>query len=155
MRKVELLPTRDSEGGYGPASLPFVILPLCHMNISCCSSSELQLSALAFYHRAASLPSWIQLSAICRGGQSGKVIDLYWQDVACLPLGHPSAASGACAVVQISSSKQQCGKRQARRKAALLTILSHYQLPKVLPRLRSFISSVVLPDPHSRGKIAG
>ena len=45
----------------------------------------------------------IQLSAICRGGQSGKVIDLLaWR---CLPLGHPSAASGACAVEQISSSK--------------------------------------------------
>ena len=26
------------------------------------------------------------------------------------PLGHPSAASGACAVEQISSSKRQCGK---------------------------------------------
>ena len=42
----------------------------------------------------------IQLSAICRGGQSGKVIDLLaW---CCLPLGHPSAASGACAVIQNS-----------------------------------------------------
>ena len=47
----------------------------------------------------------IQLSAICRGGKSGKVIDLFARR--CLPLGHPSAASGACAVVQISSSKRR------------------------------------------------
>ena len=46
----------------------------------------------------------IQLSAICRGGQSGSVIDLLARR--CLPLGHPSAASDACAVVQILSSKQ-------------------------------------------------
>ena len=59
----------------------------------------------------------IQLSAICRGGQSGKVIDLLaWR---CLPLGHPSAASGTCAVVQIPSSKRQCGKQQASLKPAL------------------------------------
>ena len=62
--------------------------------------------------------NWSQLYAICRGGQSGKVIDLLarrW-----LPLGHPSAASGACAVIQISSSKRQSGKRQASLKAAQL-----------------------------------
>ena len=44
------------------------------------------------------------LYAICHGRQSGKVIDLLARR--CLPLGHPSAASGTCAVVQISSS---CG----------------------------------------------
>ena len=63
-------------------------------------------AALAF-HRAAIAPELnrIQLSAICRGGQSGKVIDLLaWR---CLPLGHPSAASDACAVELISSSKRQ------------------------------------------------
>ena len=60
----------------------------------------------------------IQLSAICCGGQSGKVINLLaW---CCLPLGHPSAASGACVVEQISSSKRQCGKRQVSLKPALL-----------------------------------
>ena len=66
----------------------------------------------------------IQLSAICRGGQSGKVIDLLaWR---CLPLGHPSAASGACAVELITSSKRQCGKRQVSLKPALCyTLLYH------------------------------
>ena len=43
------------------------------------------------------------LHAICRGGQSGNVIDLLARR--CLPLSHPSLASDACAVVQISSSK--------------------------------------------------
>ena len=37
-------------------------------------------------------------------------LSIYLQDTACqLPLGHPSATSGTCAV-QISSSKRQCGK---------------------------------------------
>ena len=57
-----------------------------------------------------------QLYAICHGGQSGKVIDLLARR--CLSLGHPSVASGACAVEQISSSKWQCGKPQASMKAA-------------------------------------
>ena len=57
--------------------------------------------------------SRIQLSAICRSGQSGKVIDLLARR--CLPLGHPSAASGACAVVQISSSTIYAGFRLACR----------------------------------------
>ena len=73
--------------------------------------------------------SWLQLSAatplelyaICRGGQSGKVIDLMARR--CLPLagplGHPSAANGACTVVQMSSSKLHCSERQASLKAAL------------------------------------
>ena len=61
--------------------------------------------------------NWSQLYAICRSGQSGKVIDLLARR--CLPLGHPSVASGACAVIQISSSKRQSGERQASQKAAL------------------------------------
>ena len=100
-------------------------LPLCRYAAwSSLAVSELQLSAatpLWFFHRAAIAPELnrIQLSAICRGGQSGKVIDLLaWR---CLPLGHPSAASGACAVEQISSSKRQCGKRQVSLKPALVT----------------------------------
>ena len=36
-----------------------------------------------------------------------------------LPLGLPSAASGACAVLQISLSKWQCGEQQASLKTAL------------------------------------
>ena len=60
--------------------------------------------------------NWSQLCAICRGGQSGKVIDLLARRY--LPLGRFSAASDACAVVQISSSKRQCGERQASLKSA-------------------------------------
>ena len=98
--------------------------PLCRYAAwSSLAVSELQLSAatpLWLFTERQSLPELnrIQLSAICRGGQSGKVIDLLaWR---CLPLGHPSAASDACAVVQISSSKRQCGKRQVSLKPALL-----------------------------------
>ena len=75
-------------------------------------------NATLAFHRVAIAPKLnrIQLSAICRGGQSGKVIDLLaWR---CLPLGHPSAASDACAVELISSSKRQCGKRQVSLKPA-------------------------------------
>ena len=98
-------------------------LPLCRVIIACC----FRVAALSGNAALALSPSGIapelnriQLSAICRGGQSGKVIDLLaWR---CLPLGHPSAASGACAVEQISSSKRQCGKRQVSLKPALLYI---------------------------------
>ena len=98
-------------------SLPLAALPLCRVIIACC----FRVAALSGNAALALSPSGIapelnriQLSAICRGGQSGKVIDLLaWR---CLPLGHPSAASGACAVEQISSSKRQCGKRQVSLK---------------------------------------
>ena len=101
-------------------NLPLAALPLCRVIIACC----FRVAALSGNAALALSPSGIapelhriQLSAICRGGQSGKVIDLLaWR---CLPLGHPSAASGACAVVQKSPSKRQCGKRQASLKAAL------------------------------------
>ena len=87
----------------------------------------------------------IQLSAICRDGQSGKVIDLLtWR---CLPLGHPSAASGACAVVQISSSKRQCGKRQVSLKPALVSSPANFTpsehsslLPCVIVRIRIWLN---------------
>ena len=85
--------------------------PLCRVIIACC----FRVATLSGNAALALSPSGIapelnriQLSAICRGGQSGKVIDLLaWR---CLPLGHPSAASDACAVELISSSKRQCGK---------------------------------------------
>ena len=101
-------------------SLPLAALPLCRVIIACC----FRVAALSGNAALALSPSGIapklnriQLSAICRGGQSSKVIDLLaWR---CLPLGHPSAASGACAVEQISSSKRQCGKRQVSLKPAL------------------------------------
>ena len=100
-------------------------LPLCRVIIACC----FRVAALSGNAALALSPSSIapelnriQLSAICRGGQSGKVIDLLaWR---CLPLGHPSAASGACAVEQISSSKRQCGKRQVSLKPALSSIVA-------------------------------
>ena len=101
-------------------SLPLATLLLCCVIIACC----FRVAALSGSAALALSPSGIapklnriQPSAICRGGQSGKVIDLLvWR---CLPLGHPSAASGACAVEQISSSKRQCGKRQVSLKPAL------------------------------------
>ena len=96
-------------------------LPLCRVIIACC----FRVAALSCNAALALSPSGIapelnriQLSVICRGGQSGKVIDLLaWR---CLPLDHPSAASGACAVEQISSSKRQCGKQQVSLKPALV-----------------------------------
>ena len=94
-------------------SLPLAALPLCRVIIACC----FRVAALSGNAALALSPSGIapelnriQLSAICSGGQSGKVIDLLaWR---CLPLGHPSAASGACAVEQIyhQSSNAASGK---------------------------------------------
>ena len=56
-----------------------------------------------------------QLSAICHCGQAVRIlIDR-----------HPSAASGTCAVVQISPSKRQCGEQQGSLKAALLQLTMH------------------------------
>ena len=101
-------------------SLPLAALPLRRVIIACCFRvAALSGNAALAFNRAAIAPELnrIQLSAICRGGQSGKVIDLLvWR---CLPLGHPSAASDACAVELISSSKRQCGKRQVSLKPAL------------------------------------
>ena len=98
-------------------------LPLCRYAAwSSLAVSELQLSAVTplwLYHRAASLPSWIEFNCL-RSAAVGKAarlsILLAWR---CLPLGHPSAASGACAVEQISSSKWQCSKRQVSLKPTL------------------------------------
>ena len=95
-------------GKWFQTSLPLATLPLCHVIIACC----FRVAALSSNAALALSPSGIapelkriQLSAICRGGQSGKVIDLLaWR---CLPLGHPSAANGTCAVVQISSSMRR------------------------------------------------
>ena len=126
-------------------SLPLAALPLRRLTIAWC----FRVAALSGNAALALSPSGIaselnriQLSAICRGGQSGKVIDLLaWR---CLPLGHPSAASGACAVVQKSPSKRQCGKRQASLKAALkLHVLLMYQIT-VLEHLFHPISKLVL-----------
>ena len=92
--------------------------PLRRVIVACC----FRVAALGGHAALAFLPSGmapelnrIQLSAVC-GGQSSKVIDLLARR--CLSLGHPSVASGACAVEQISSSKWQCSKRQASLKPA-------------------------------------
>ena len=105
-------------------SLLLAALPLRFVIIACC----FRVAALSG-HAALALSlsgitpkcNRIQLSTICRGGQSSKVIDLLARR--CLPLGHPSVASAACAVVQISSSKWQCGERQASLKAAFLALV--------------------------------
>ena len=60
-------------------SLPLAALPLCRVIIACCFRvAALSGNAALAFHRAAIAPELnrIQLSAICRGGQSGKVIDL-------------------------------------------------------------------------------
>ena len=118
-------------------SLPLTALPLCRVIIACC----FRVAALSSNATLALSPSSIapelrsQLSAICCGGQSDKVIDLLaWR---CLPLGHPSVASGACAVVQISSSSErQYSERQASLKAALCWFQTSLPLAALpLPRL--------------------
>ena len=70
-------------------SLPLTALPLCRVIIACC----FRVAALSGNAALALSPSGIapklnriQPSAICRGGQSGKVIDLLARH--CLPLGH-------------------------------------------------------------------
>ena len=92
---------------------------------SCSSQRQRRFGFISFYHRAASLTSWIEFNCL-RSAAVGKAarLSIYWLDAAwrCLPLGHPSAASGACAVVQISSSKRQCGKRQVSLKPALRSL---------------------------------
>ena len=60
-------------------NLPLAALPLCRVIIACCFRvAALSGNAALAFHRAAIAPKLnrIQLSAICRGGQSGKVIDL-------------------------------------------------------------------------------
>ena len=103
-------------------SLLLAALPLRRVIIACC----FRVTALSGHIALALSPTLsgitpelnrIHLSAICRGRQSGKVIDLLAR--CCSPLGLPSAASGACAIVQKSPSKRQCGEQQASLKAAL------------------------------------
>ena len=101
-------------------SLPLAALLLRRMITAC----HFRVTALSGHTALSLSPSGIapelnriQLSAVCQCGQSGKVIDLLARH--CLPLGLPSAASGACAVVQKSPSKRQCSERQASLKAAL------------------------------------
>ena len=76
-------------------------------------------AALA-YPRATSLPSWKEVNCL-RFAAVGKAARLliYWQDAACrlvIPLRQVALGT----VEQISSSKRQCGERQASLKAALL-----------------------------------
>ena len=68
-------------------NLPLAALPLRRVIIArCFRVAALSGNAALAFHRAAIAPKLnrIQLSAICRGGQSGKVIDLLpWLDAAC------------------------------------------------------------------------
>ena len=69
-------------------------------------------------HSNIRLQSSTHTGPICPCGQSGGFIDFLARH--CLmPLGLPSAASGACAVVQKSPSKRQCGERQASLKSSI------------------------------------
>ena len=102
-------------------NLPLAALPLDHrLLFQSCSSQRQRRFGFSPSGNRYEL-NRIQLSVIYRDGQSGKVIDLLaWR---CLPLGHPSAASDACAVELISSSKRQCGKRQVSLKPALIMLV--------------------------------
>ena len=102
-------------------SLPLPALPLCCVTIACCFRVA-ALSGDAALALAALLPSWIEFNCL-RSAALGKAarLSIYLQDAAC-QLAHPSVASGACAVVQISS-KRQCSERQASLKAALFMLL--------------------------------
>ena len=108
-------PTRNNNAGFRLACcLPLATLPLCHMitawSFMVYSSQLPRLFGLSPSGITPELNS-SQLYAIYRVGQSSRVIDLLARH--CLPLGHPSVASGACAVEQISSSKRQYCERQA------------------------------------------
>ena len=91
--------------------------------------SELQLSAatpLWPYHRAASLPSWIEFNCL-RSAAVGKAarLSIYWLDAACrliIPLRQVALAQ----LNNLSSSKRQCGKRQVSLKPALEIVVSLY-----------------------------
>ena len=92
-------------------------LPQCCVIIT----SHFRVAAFSSHTALAFSPSGItlkrnQLSAICCFGQSSQVID--WLVWCCVPLVLPSVASGDCAIVQTSPSKQQCGEQQASLKAA-------------------------------------
>ena len=86
-------------------SLPLAAMPRDHCLLFQSYSSQRQRRFGFITERHRSRVEWNSTVCDLHGGQSGKVIDLLaWR---CLPLGHPSAASGVCAVEQISSSKRQ------------------------------------------------
>ena len=92
-------------------------LPLCSANAACSfivrALRHCRDGLIAGWHHSRD-----QQYEICRCGQSSKVIDLLAKCY--LQHGHLWASSGACAVVQISPSKQESIKLQASLKAALL-----------------------------------
>ena len=91
--------------------------------------SELQLSAatpLWLYHRAASLPSWIEFNCL-RSAAVGKAarLSIYWHDAACrlvIPLRQ-------VALAQLNKYQHQSGKRQVSLKPALGESAFHTILP--------------------------
>ena len=122
-------------------SLPLIASPLHHL-ITACRFRVAALSghaALAFSLRGIALKlNRSQLCVICRCGHSGENIN--WLAWHCLPLGLPSAASGACAVEQISPSKRQCGERQASLKAALLYLQIWRECAWTLKKLKNTLN---------------
>ena len=108
----------NRNAGFRP-SLPLSALPLrrvitaCHFRVAALSSHAATVFSLS---SIAPKLNRSQLSPICRCGQSGQDTD--WLLRRCLPLCLLSAASGAWAVAQISSSKRQCSEGQASQKAA-------------------------------------
>ena len=98
-------------------SLALATLPLCHVIIACC----FRVAALSSNTALALSPSGIapelnriQLSAICRGGQSGKVIDLLACTACRLVIPLPQMA-----LAQLYKYHHQCGEWQSSLKAAL------------------------------------
>ena len=100
-------------------------LPLCSANAACSFIVYTERCCRNGSSQSGIAPelNWSQLYVICRCGQSSKVIDLLARRY--LPLGHPWAASGVRAVVQISPSKRLSEELQASLKAA-----SHFWLIK-------------------------
>ena len=95
----------------------------CHFRITALSGH----ATLALSRRGiASKLNRSQLCVVCRSEQSGEVVNLLTR--CCLLLGLLSPASGICVVVQISSSKWQCGKLQASLKAALSQFVNKFEL---------------------------
>ena len=101
--------------GYAALRLRRVVIACCFRVTALSGHAVLALSQSGITPKL----NRVQLSVVCCCGQSGGVIDLLARR--CLPLGLPSAASGACAVSQKSPSKRQCGERQASLKAALVS----------------------------------
>ena len=110
-------------------SLPLAALPLCRVIIACCfrvAALRDNTALLWLYHRAASLPSWIEFNCL-RSAAVGKAarLSIYWLDAACrlvIPLRQ-------VALAQLNKYHHQSGKRQVSLKPTLL----HFYFETVNP----------------------